>query len=128
MQEAKIAVSIALFCAGGGLVRYFLSWSVYSMFGRSFPYGTFVVNVIGAYLIGLIMGLGLRGSFASDALRLGLTVGFLGGLTTFSTFSYETYALLEDGRIVSAAANIIISVFVCLLFTWLGIVTARALA
>lgn len=127
MQEIKLACSIAFFCAGGGLTRYFLSWSVYSLCGRSFPYGTLVVNVIGAYLIGLVMELGVRGSLVSDTLRLGLTIGFLGGLTTFSTFSYETFALLEDGRFVTAAVNIIASVFVCLLFTWLGIITVRTI-
>ena len=124
----KTAATIALFCAGGGLTRYYLSGWVYSLLGRSFPYGTFAVNIIGAYLIGLIMELGLRSTAIPDTLRLGLTVGFLGGLTTFSTFSYETFALLEEGQFVVAFANILASVAVCLLFTWLGIITVRTLA
>ncbi|MFZ2948662.1 MAG: fluoride efflux transporter CrcB [Desulfuromonadaceae bacterium] len=124
----KNAAAIALFCAGGGLTRYYLSGWVYSLLGRAFPYGTFAVNIIGAYLIGLIMELALRSTLIPDALRLGLTVGFLGGLTTFSTFSYETFSLLEDGRFLVAFANILASVAVCLLFTWLGIITVRALA
>ncbi|MFZ4854990.1 MAG: fluoride efflux transporter CrcB [Desulfuromonadaceae bacterium] len=124
----KTAVTIALFCAGGGLTRFYLSGWVYSLLGRAFPYGTFAVNIIGAYLIGLIMEVGMRSTLIPDTLRLGLTVGFLGGLTTFSTFSYETFALLEDGRFLTAFANIIASVAVCLLFTWLGIVTVRTLA
>jgi CrcB protein len=124
----KTAVTIALFCAGGGLTRYYLSNWIYSLFGRAFPYGTFVVNIVGAYLIGLIMELGLRSTAIPDTLRLGLTVGFLGGLTTFSTFSYETFSLLEDGQFLVAFANILGSVAVCLLFTWLGIVTVRTLA
>lgn len=123
----KTAATIALFCAGGGLTRYYLSGWVYSLLGRSFPYGTFAVNIIGAYLIGLVMELGMRSTFIPDTLRLGLTVGFLGGLTTFSTFSYETFTLLEDGRFVVAFANILASVAVCLLFTWLGIITVRTL-
>lgn len=121
----KTAATIALFCAGGGLTRYYLSGWVYSLLGRSFPYGTFTVNVIGAYLIGLVMELGLRSTLIPDSLRLGLTVGFMGGLTTFSTFSYETYTLLEDGRFFVAFINILTSVAVCLLFTWLGIITVR---
>lgn len=124
----KTAAAIALFCASGGLTRYYLSGWVYSLLGRAFPYGTFAVNIIGAYLIGLIMELGLRSTLIPDTLRLGLTVGFLGGLTTFSTFSYETLSLLEDGRFFVAFANIMASVAACLLFTWLGIVTVRTLA
>lgn len=124
----KTAAAIALFCAGGGLTRYYLSGWVYSLLGRAFPYGTFAVNIMGAYLIGLIMELGLRSTLIPDTLRLGLTVGFLGGLTTFSTFSYETLSLLEDGRFFVAFANIMASVAACLLFTWLGIITVRTLA
>jgi CrcB protein len=128
MSEMKTAATIALFCAGGGLTRYYLSGWVYSLLGRAFPYGTFAVNIIGAYMIGLIMELGLRSTLIPDTLRLGLTVGFLGGLTTFSTFSYETFSLLEDGRFLVAFVNILASVAVCLLFTWLGIITVRTLA
>jgi len=121
----KIAVTIALFCAGGGLTRFYLSGWVHNLLGRAFPYGTFVVNIIGAYLIGLIMAIGMRSPLIPDTVRLGLTVGFLGGLTTFSAFSYETFVLLESGRFLTAFANIIASVAVCLLFTWLGILTVR---
>jgi len=123
----KNAAAIALFCAGGGLTRYYLSGWVYSLLGRAFPYGTFVVNIIGAYFIGLIMELSLRSSAIPDTLRLGLTVGFMGGLTTFSTFSYETFTLLEDGQFTVAFANVLASVAVCLLFTWLGIISIRTI-
>lgn len=123
----KKAVTIALFCAGGGVSRYYLSGLVYSLLGRAFPYGTFAVNIIGAYMIGFIMEIGLRSTFIPDSLRLGLTVGFLGGLTTFSTFSYETFTLIEDGQFLVAFINVIASVAVCLLCTWLGILTVRTL-
>lgn len=124
----KLAATIAFFCAGGGLTRYYLSGWVYSLLGRAFPYGTFAVNIIGAYCIGLIMELGMRSTLLSDTLRVGLTVGFMGGLTTFSTFSYETFKLLEDGQFVTACGNILASVVVCLACTWLGIITVRSLA
>ncbi|WP_277058355.1 fluoride efflux transporter CrcB [Trichlorobacter lovleyi] len=124
----KLAATIALFCAGGGLTRYYLSGWVYSLLGRAFPYGTFAVNIIGAYCIGLIMELGMRSTLLSDTLRVGLTVGFMGGLTTFSAFSYETFKLLEEGQFLMAFANVLASVAVCLLCTWLGIVTVRSLA
>lgn len=124
----RIAATIALFCAGGGLARYYLSGWVYGLLGRAFPYGTFVVNIIGAYFIGLVMELGLRSTAISDTLRIGLTVGFMGGLTTFSTFSYETFKLLEDGQFLVAFTNVLASVAVCLLFTWLGILTIRSIS
>ena len=124
----KTAATIAIFCAGGGLARYYLSGWVYGLLGRGFPYGTLVVNVIGAYCIGLIMEFGLRSTVISDTLRLGLTVGFLGGLTTFSTFSYETFRLLEDGQFLPAFTNVLASVLVCLLCTWLGIITIRTIS
>jgi CrcB protein len=121
----QTAFLIALCGALGCLARYFLSGWVYSLLGRSFPYGTFAVNILGAFLIGLIMELALRSTMISANLRTGLTVGFLGGLTTFSTFSYETFRLLEDGEFLVAAGNVLASVVVCLAFTWLGIVAAR---
>lgn len=124
----KIAATIAIFCAGGGLARYYLSGWIYNHLVRSFPFGTLLVNIIGAYLIGLTMELGMRSTIIPDTLRIGLTVGFLGGLTTFSSFSYETFKLLEDGQLLFAFANIAASVSACLLFTWLGIATIRTLS
>lgn len=124
----KTAATIAMFCAGGGLARYYLSGWVYSHLGRAFPYGTFAVNVVGAYLIGLVMELGLTGTAISDTLRVGLTVGFMGGLTTFSTFSYETFKLLEEGQFGVAFVNVLASVAVCLACTWLGIFTIRSIS
>jgi len=123
----QTAFLIAIFGAVGCLARYLLSGWVYNQLGRSFPYGTFAVNIVGAFLIGLIMELALRSTMISANLRTGLTVGFLGGLTTFSTFSYETFRLLEDGEFVVATSNVLASVVVCLAFTWLGIVAARTL-
>jgi CrcB protein len=122
-----IALAIGLFGALGCLSRYYLSGWVYGILGRGFPYGTFVVNILGAYIIGLIMEFGLRSTLIPPSIRMGLTVGFLGGLTTFSTFSYETFRLLEDGELLIAFTNVIVSVLVCLLFTWIGIVSARYL-
>src|SRR5512136_795082 len=120
-----IALYIAIFGAAGCLSRYYLSGWVYGILGRSFPYGTFAVNIIGAFIIGLIMEFGVRSTLIPPSIRIGLTVGFLGGLTTFSTFSYETFKLLEDGEFLIASANVLASVLTCLLFTWLGIIAAR---
>src|SRR5512138_1076855 len=113
------ALFIASFGALGCMARYYLSGMVYDLLGRAFPYGTFVVNILGAFLIGLIMEFALRSTLVTPNLRIGLTVGFLGGLTTFSTFSYETFRLLEDGEFLIATGNVLLSVLICLAFTWL---------
>ncbi len=123
----QTVIVIALLGALGCLSRYFLSGWVYSLAGRAFPAGTLAVNLVGAFLIGLIMEFSLHSTLISPALRAGLTIGFLGGLTTFSTFSYETFRLLEEGELLIAGANVLVSVMVCLVFTWLGIIAARAL-
>jgi len=116
---------IAGFGALGCLTRFYLSGWVYALLGRAFPYGTFAVNIVGAFFIGFVMEFSLRSTLISQNLRVGLTIGFMGGLTTFSTFSFETFKLLEDGQFVVALANVLMSVLVCLLFTWLGIMVAR---
>ena len=118
---------VALFGALGCLARYFLSGWVYDLIGRTLPYGTLAVNVIGAFLIGLVMEFGLRSAAVSPELRIGLTIGFLGGFTTFSTFSYETVRLLESAQLPEALANVLLSVTACLTFTFLGIIAARHL-
>ena len=119
------AIYIALLGAFGCLSRYFLSGFVYRLCGNAFPYGTLAVNVIGAFLIGLIMEFSIRSALVPPTLRFALTVGFLGGLTTFSTFSLETFRLIEEGALLLAFANILLSVVSCLGCTWLGIMVAR---
>lgn len=123
----KVAAAVALFCAMGGLARYYISGWVHSLAGRGFPYGTLMVNIIGAFLIGVVMEYSLRSNGLSEQVRIGLTVGLLGGLTTFSSFSYETLTLLRNGSLIAASANIFGSVFICLICTWLGILLVRLL-
>jgi len=122
-----VVLYIALFGALGCLARYFLSGWVYGLLGTSMPYGTLAVNVLGAFFIGLLMEFSLRSSLVSEELRVGLTIGFLGGFTTFSTFSYETFRLLEGGQFLQALANVFSSVAACLAFTLVGIYAARHL-
>jgi fluoride exporter len=127
LPALQTTLAIALFGALGCLTRYWLSGWVYSWAGRVFPWGTLVVNVVGAFFIGLTMEFALRSTLISPTLRIALTIGFLGGLTTFSTFSYETFRLLEEGAFISATVNVLSSVLVCLVFTWFGIFAARHL-
>ena len=123
----QVMLLIGLFGALGCLTRYLLSGWVYRALGGVFPAGTLAVNVIGAFCIGLTMEFSIRSTLISPSLRIGLTIGFLGGLTTFSTFSYETFRLLEEGDLFTAAGNVLLSVLLCLVFTWIGIITAKAL-
>ena len=125
--DMQLTILIAVLGAMGCLTRYFLSGWVYDMFGRGFPYGTLAVNVVGAFIIGLLMEFGVRSTLIPPLLRIGLTIGFLGGLTTFSTFSYETFRLLEGGEFMVALLNAIVSVTACLICVWLGVAAARHL-
>lgn len=120
-------VYITLFGALGCLSRYFVSGWTYALAGRGLPYGTLAVNIVGSFLLGLIMEGSLRSTLLSTELRLGLTVGFLGGFTTFSTFSYETFRLLEEGSLLQAGANILLNVIVCIVCAGMGILLARQL-
>ncbi len=116
---------LAIFGGMGCVARYMVSGWVYSLAGKALPYGTLAVNVIGSLLLGLIMEGSLRSTLLSPELRFGITVGFMGGFTTFSTFSYETVRLLEEGSMVAAGANILLNVTVCIAAALIGIYLAR---
>jgi CrcB protein len=88
---------VALGGALGALARYGISGWVYDRLGEAFPWGTFVVNVLGCLLLGLVIRW-LQVSSVSPGLRPFLTIGLLGAFTTFSTFSFETVALLQEGQ------------------------------
>lgn len=116
---------LGFFGGMGCVARYTVSGWVYAFAGRTLPYGTLAVNVVGSLLLGLIMEGSLRSTLLSPDLRFGLTVGFMGGFTTFSTFSYETVKLLEEGSLVAAGANILLNVIVCVVAAIIGIYLAR---
>ena len=122
-------VWIALGSALGGVARYWSSGLIATRIGETFPWGTFTVNVVGSLIIGFVATLSApdgRLFFGSDV-RQFITVGFLGGFTTFSAFSLQTLSLLRDGDWLRAGAYIVGSVVVCLLAVWLGHVAATAL-
>ena len=116
----KIILAIGLGSCLGGISRYFLSQLVQGKFLSTFPYGTLFVNILGCFLIGIIFGLSERGNFTM-LWRLFLVTGFLGGFTTFSSFSNETVALLRDGQIWHAFIYVGLSLFICLAATFSGI-------
>jgi fluoride exporter len=104
----------------GSALRYWMQGLVHDRLGSGFPYGTLAVNILGSFLIGFLM-ISLEERFLSNpSLRLLLTIGLLGGFTTFSSFSFETMALARDGEFLRAFANVALSVLCCLSATWLG--------
>ena len=122
-----MVIFIALGSAIGGVTRVLVASSMEARFGAAFPMGTLLVNVSGALLLGFLFTCALAFPSVSPEMRGLLTTGLCGGYTTFSTFSYETIALLEDGEVVRAAAYVALSVVLALLGVWLGIVLARGL-
>lgn len=112
----------------GAIGRYWLSTWVYSLTGRTFPWGTLAVNLLGSLLMGFLSVWLLERSMTLSAeVRALLMVGFLGAFTTFSTFSLETLVLLEEGAVARAGINIAASVFICIFAAWMGTLLAKAI-
>ena len=111
----------------GGNARYILAKWVGGMIDARFPLGTFLINVSGSFILGLIGGLIAQRSIPhADAVRLALGVGFCGGFTTFSTFEFETHALFEDGVWLTAVTNMFLSLFAGLVAVRFGLVAAKS--
>src|SRR5690348_6418580 len=112
----------------GGVFRFWISNLSYWLLGRQFPYGTLIVNVTGCFLMGILFVLLLeKWDGIGIHLRSLLLIGFLGGYTTFSSFSIETLNLFESGAWIDATLNIFLSVTLCIALTWLGVLGGRQL-
>jgi CrcB protein len=115
-------------CLGGAVgtgARYLLAeWTVRA-FGTGFAYGTLAVNVLGSFLIAVVMLLGTEGAALAPTLRMALTIGVLGGFTTFSTFSFETLCAFEKGAVGLGMVNVLANVTGCLLACWAGLCFGR---
>lgn len=121
---------LLLICFGGAIgtgARYLTALAAARWFGSEFPYGTLIVNLVGAFIIGLIQQLGTEALLIPDNVRLFVTTGMMGGLTTYSTFSYETVRLMESNAWAHAWINIIVTTVFCLSLCFLGIVVGRGL-
>ena len=118
-----------LICAGGAIgtgARYLLSeWSL-KLLGPAFPYGTLAVNLIGSFLLAAIMFFGLEAQSISPATRLMLGTGIMGGFTTYSTFSYDTFRFVEAGQWRAAILNVTLTLFGCLAACFAGWSLAKA--
>ncbi len=113
---------------GGGLgsgVRYAISRWVGSNYVHLFPIATLISNVIACFILGLVIGLADQKQLLSSATRLFWTVGFCGGFSTFSTFSYETLALLQQGAQLTSFLYIFFSVSLCMAAVFMGQVVGR---
>lgn len=116
---------------GGGVgsgARYLLSGWVLERLGAAFPFGTLAVNVLGSFLLSALLYVALATDLVSPTLRIALATGFLGGFTTYSTFSHETFTLLQEGAWLVAGLNIAVTVFGCLAASLLGHAAGRWLS
>ena len=119
---------IALAGAAGAVVRYLVGLGCARGIGSGFPYGTLLVNVVGCFLLGLIMHLGPVAKLVPRAAFTALTVGFLGGLTTFSAFGYQTADFIENCAYFAALGNVVANLVLGLGAVFAGLALGRALA
>lgn len=121
------ALGVAIAGALGALARYSLGGFIANRSKTPFPVETLVINVSGSLILGFVFVLLTERFLPHPALRTALTVGFLGAYTTFSTFSFETLRLIEDGAVALAVANVVASVVAGLVAVYLGTVVGRAI-
>jgi fluoride exporter len=122
MQILTVAVGGAV----GSVCRFLTGVAVTRLAGPAFPWGTLTVNVVGSFAIGFLTELVARKLNASMEIRLLIVVGFLGGFTTFSSFSLDTMALIERGATAAALSYVLASVVISLLATFGGLAFGRA--
>ena len=120
-----ILAGVAIGGAVGSVLRYMIQTHSMQWLGNSFPYGTLIVNVVGSLLIGFLSYALLERFTVTEEVRIAILVGFLGGFTTFSTFSIETLNLIQQGSFFSAISNAILSIVLCLVACFMGMSLAR---
>jgi len=126
LKFANIAWVMVGAALGGGL-RYVLGTWIVQRWNSFFPWHTLVINVVGAFLLGLLMALAAHRGVVSPEMRLFLGVGVLGGFTTFSALSYETVVLLERGMVAQGIANMVGSMILGIVAVVLGLVVGRTI-
>lgn len=124
MNDALLPIAIG--GAIGAVTRFLIAKNLNALLGPAFPYGTLAVNVLGCFLMGFLAVLMLEILALSFPWRAAILIGFLGGLTTFSAFSFESLDLLLMGEFGKATMNVLANVFLCLFATWLGMLLARS--
>ncbi len=122
MKELAV---VALGGAVGSALRFMSARAVHAWLGRDFPWGTLVVNVTGSLVMGFLYAWLIERLGAGPLWRGGLLVGLLGGYTTFSAFSIETFQLIEQGEWAVAFINVTLSVMLCVTAVWVGLLLGR---
>lgn len=112
----------------GAIARFWLGGLIYQKMGTRFPYGTFVINISGCFLVGFMVTVLTERTHLNANWRYLIPVGFIGAYTTFSTFEFETLAALRDGQLLVAALNVALSVVVGFIAVWLGVIAGRVVA
>ncbi|MFY8328301.1 fluoride efflux transporter CrcB [Pseudoalteromonas sp. ZZD1] len=121
MTTLKLYLMIAAGGASGACLRFFISETMLKLLGRGFPFGTLTVNILGSLLMGVLYGLIEREIITVSPAKSLIGIGFLGALTTFSTFSMDSLLLLQQGHFLKMALNIVLNVTVCIFMAWLGL-------
>jgi len=126
-----IAFNQLIFIAAGGAIgavlRFIVSNGIHSVVNRDFPYGTLTVNVIGSFVMGISYVMLIERLNISPEWRAFIVVGLLGAFTTFSTFSIETLLLIQNSELSKAMLNVLLSVILCVLGSWIGLILGRQL-
>lgn len=127
MLRLKDLLAIAVGGGLGAVCRFSVGLWAHQLLGPHFPYGTLAVNVVGCFLLGLLAHAGSASAILPESLGLPARVGFLGALTTFSTFGYETLRLVETSQWWLALGNVLANLLLGLLAVWVGTLAARLL-
>ena len=122
-----VYIAIAIGGSCGAIARYWMQTSTHQWLGFGFPYGTLTVNILGSLLMGFLSVLLVHRFEVSEAVRVGLLIGFLGSFTTFSTFAMDVLQLTDSGAILKAVSYVLLSVMCCIIGAWAGLLTARQL-
>lgn len=118
---------IALGGSVGAIARYMVGSYIGNRMGSRFPYGTFVINISGSFVVGFVMAILSERTHVSRNWLFLVPIGFIGAYTTFSTFEFETMRLMQDGQAFTALMNVALSVVVGFAMVWIGLLAGRAL-
>jgi fluoride exporter len=119
---------VAIGGALGSVLRFWVGGYISNRFPTRFPSGTFIINCTASFLIGFVITVLAERADWSPNWRYLIPIGFIGGYSTFSTFEYETFRVFQEGELLIAGLNVVLSVVVGFVSVWLGVITGRTIA